>query len=148
MDPRMIKFLLKHHVLTLATVNDNEPYCCSLYYAFMDTHEMLVFMSNDETKHMTDVKHNNHVAGAIALESSVAKVQGIQFQGMVEVLDGKLLVEAKNAYQKKFPMAKLMSGTVYGIALHKMKMTDNTLGFGKKLHWKKEDEEMAENLQL
>jgi uncharacterized protein YhbP (UPF0306 family) len=140
MDTKITKFLLKHHLLTLATSSDNEPYCCSLFYAFLESHEMLIFMSQDKTKHIQDIKYNNKVAGTIAPETSIAKVQGIQLTGTVEALDGQLLAFAKAAYQKKFPMSKLMEGVIYGIELNYIKMTDNTLGFGKKLIWTKESE--------
>jgi len=140
MDTKITKFLLKHHLLTLATSSDNEPYCCSLFYAYLESHEMLIFMSQDKTKHIRDIKYNNKVAGTIAPETSISKVQGIQLTGTVEALDGQLLALAKAAYQKKFPMSKLMEGVIYGIELNYIKMTDNTLGFGKKLIWTKESE--------
>ena len=140
MDSKISKFLSKHHLLTLATSSNNEPYCCSLFYAFLESHEMLIFMSQDKTKHIQDIKYNNKVAGTIAPETTIAKIRGIQLKGTVEALDGQLLAIAKSAYQKKFPMAKLMDGILYGIELNYIKMTDNTLGFGKKLIWTKESE--------
>jgi uncharacterized protein YhbP (UPF0306 family) len=97
-------------------------------------------MSQDKTKHIQDIKYNNKVAGTIAPETTIAKIRGIQLKGTVEALDGQLLAIAKSAYQKKFPMAKLMDGILYGIELNYIKMTDNTLGFGKKLIWTKESE--------
>src|ERR1017187_7216325 len=140
MDNKIVKFLSKHHLLTLATSLDNEPYCSSLFYAFLESHEMLVFMSQDNTKHIRDIKYNNKVAGTIAPETTIAKIQGIQLTGTIEILDGQLLALAKSSYQKKFPMSKLMDGIIYGIELNYIKMTDNTLGFGKKLIWTKETE--------
>src|ERR1035437_4374707 len=114
MDSKISKFLSKHHLLTLATSSNNEPYCCSLFYAFLESHEMLIFMSQDKTKHIQDIKYNNKVAGTIAPETTIAKIRGIQLKGTVEALDGQLLAIAKSAYQKKFPMAKLMDGILYG----------------------------------
>lgn len=140
MDSKITKFLSKHHLLTLATSSDNEPYCCSLFYAFLESHEMLIFMSQDSTKHIHHIKYNNKIAGTIAPETTIAKVKGIQLTGTVEALDGQLLALAKSTYQKKFPMAKLMDGIIYGIELNYIKMTDNTLGFGKKIIWTKEAE--------
>ena len=140
MDNKIVKFLSKHHLMTLATSSDNEPYCSSLFYAFLESHEMLVFMSQDNTKHIRDIKYNNKVAGTIAPETTIAKIQGIQLTGTIEILDGQLLALAKSSYQKKFPMSKLMDGIIYGIELNYIKMTDNTLGFGKKLIWTKETE--------
>ncbi|MGD0342664.1 MAG: hypothetical protein ABSA76_13260 [Bacteroidales bacterium] len=43
--------------------------------------------------------------------------------------------KAKNAYLKKFPVAALMDTRLWIVELTYIKMTDNRLGFGKKLIW-------------
>ena len=43
----------------------------------------------------------------------------------------------KKIYYKKYPFAVAFPGNIWGVELTSIKMTDNTLGFGKKIEWKK-----------
>ncbi|EGF0722467.1 hypothetical protein IBO59_003311 [Salmonella enterica] len=38
-------------------------------------------------------------------------------------------------YIRRFPVARVLPAPVWEIRLDEIKFTDNTLGFGKKLHW-------------
>jgi uncharacterized protein YhbP (UPF0306 family) len=76
------------------------------------------------------------VAGSIALETSViGKLQGIQMEGKLTEASDDLLKEIKTAYLKRFPFALLMDTKLWFLELTTIKMTDNRLGFGKKLYW-------------
>ena len=33
-DKRIIEFIKRHHLLTLATSKDNIPYCCNVFYLY------------------------------------------------------------------------------------------------------------------
>lgn len=135
-DERMLKFIHEHHIFTLATSNNNLPYTCTCFYVYIDELNMIVFTSDKTTKHIQDVEQQQCVSGAIALETSVVgKIRGIQFTGIIKELDGKELSKAKKAYLSKFPIAILMKTTLWGIVPDFIKMTDNRLGFGKKLIW-------------
>ena len=47
-DPRIGKFIAKHHVLTLATATaDGEPYCCNVFYAYDKTSGAFIFTSDE-----------------------------------------------------------------------------------------------------
>ena len=82
---------------------------------------------------------NANVAGSVVLETTlVGKIQGIQFTGIMERPGTDLLKKAKKAYLKKFPYAALMKTSLWVLNLNHIKMTDNRLGFGKKLIWEKE----------
>jgi uncharacterized protein YhbP (UPF0306 family) len=136
---KLIKdFIKKHHVLTLATSIDNQPYCCSCFYVYMPDENMFVFSSDHHTKHVQDVLQNNRVAGNIAVETKiVGKIQGIQFTGiMFEPVD-ELLQKAQHIYFKRFPYTIVMETHLWVIDLDFIKMTHNLLGFGKKMIWKK-----------
>ena len=138
-DKRIIKTINQHHVLTLATSNNNNPYCASCFYIYLEQENMLVFSSDKDTKHIGDVEVNKNVAGAIALETKIiGKIRGIQFTGKVSELEGDILKKAKLSYLKRFPYAVLMDTTLWGIKLNFIKLTDNRLCFGKKLIWKAE----------
>lgn len=138
-EKRITDFIRKHHVLTLATSSDGIPWCAHCFYTYMENQNWLVFTSDDETKHARDAEINPEVAGGIVLETSmVGKVQGIQFRGIM-CRPGKDEEKMINhAYLKRFPFAALMSSSLWILELTYIKMTDNRLGFGKKVVWEKE----------
>lgn len=136
-EKSVVQFIKKHHVLTLATSKDNEPYCANCFYAFLDDEIAFVFTSDMETKHIQDSILQNFVGGSVVLETSVVgKIQGIQFNGILYKPENEMLDKANKAYIKRFPFAALMNTTLWVVKLSYIKMTDNRLGFGKKLIWK------------
>ena len=135
-EKRITEFIHEHHVLTLAVSNNNMPYCANCFYVFSDEDDMLIFTSDKETRHISDTKNNKNVAGSIVLETKqVGKIQGIQFNGEIIELEGDLLKKANRKYLKKYPYAILAKTNMWGVKLNYIKMTDNRLGFGKKLIW-------------
>jgi uncharacterized protein len=135
-DKRVIEFFRKHHVLTIATTVENEPWCANCFYAYLEEDNALVFTTDADTRHGREFLKNPVVAGSVVLETMiVGKIQGIQFQGIVSEPSGELLSKAKWAYLKKFPPAVLMNTHLWIVELTLIKMTDNRLGFGKKLLW-------------
>ena len=97
----------------------------------------LAFASDTKTRHITEALQQPFVAGSIVLETSViGKIQGIQFEGKIVEAEGELLKEIKIVYMKRFPFALLMDTKLWFLELYTIKMTDNRLGFGKKLHWR------------
>jgi len=137
-DRRIISFINEHHILTLATANNNKPYCASCFYVYIEDKNMFVITSDFTTKHIKDVEKQNIVAGAIALETTmIGKIQGIQFTGVMKLLTENDLKIANKAYINKFPLALLKDTTLWGIFPGFLKMTHNRLGFGKKLIWGK-----------
>lgn len=139
-EKRVVEFIKEHHVLTLATSNNNRPYCANCFYAYLEEENAFVFTSDIDTKHIKDALEQNYVGGSVVLETkTVGKIQGIQFNGMLSQPESELLKKAKKLYLKKFPYAVLMKTTLWVLKLDFIKMTDNRLGFGKKLIWKKSD---------
>jgi len=135
-EKRITDFIHEHHVLTLAVSNNNIPYCANCFYVFSENDKMLILTSDKETRHISDTTKNNNVAGSIVLETKqVGKIQGIQFNGEITELEGDLLKKANRKYLKKYPYAILAKTNMWGIKLNYIKMTDNRLGFGKKLIW-------------
>jgi uncharacterized protein len=135
-DSRFIKFFRKHHVLTIATTVENEPWCANCFYVYMEEENELVFTTDKDTRHGKEFLENPVVAGSVVLETLViGKIRGIQFQGVVSEPEGEKLSKAKWAYLKKFPPAVLMNTHLWVVKLTHIKMTDNRLGFGKKLLW-------------
>jgi uncharacterized protein len=135
-DRRIIKFFRKHHVLTIATCRDNEPWCANCFYVYLEEENALVFTTDETTRHGKEFLINNFVAGTVVLETMViGKIRGIQFQGVVSKPEGELMTKAKRAYLLRFPPAVLMNTHLWIVRLTNIKMTDNRLGFGKKLIW-------------
>ncbi len=126
-------FIKKHHVLTLATADGSELSACSLFYAYSKELKSFIVASSDDTTHIQHILKNNKIAGNILLETSlIGKIQGLQFQGKVEVLQEN---ELSKLYFKSFPQALVMNPKLWQIKVSYFKMTDNTLGFGKKIIW-------------
>jgi hypothetical protein len=135
-DSRIVKFFRKHHVLTIATTVENEPWCANCFYVYLEKENALVFTTDLKTRHGKEFLKNLHVAGTVVLETSIiGKIRGIQFQGTVSEPTGELAVKAKNTYLRRFPVAMLMDTHLWFVKLTYIKFTDNRLGFGKKLIW-------------
>jgi uncharacterized protein len=129
-DQQIIHFLNEHHLLTLATSQNNKPYCCNLFYVYDQVSNQLIFSTETKTKHAQDFITNTNVAGSIALETKeVSKIQGVQLIGTIKV--------AKDKYLKAFAYAENMDLHLWAMPLNFIKMTHNKLGFGKKLIWEK-----------
>lgn len=133
MDERFIKFIKKHHVLTLATVNgEGMPYVANCFYAFDTKRNLFVFTSDLATRHGAEMAANSSVALSIVLETRiVGRVQGLQVTGRALRGDD----EARKCYIKRFPYAAAADLELWMVEPTLMKLTDNTLGFGKKLVW-------------
>lgn len=137
-DKRITRFIQKHHVFTLATSGNNEPYVCTCFYVYLEEENLLVFTSDFTTRHVREMEKQPRVAGAIALETMVTgRIQGIQLTGVCTLLEGSILDSARGAYHKRFPVSLLMDLTLWGLSPDYIKMTHNSLGFGKKLLWEK-----------
>ena len=135
-DRRITRFFRKHHVLTIATTVRNEPWCANCFYVYLEEENALVFTTDSDTRHGKEFSINSLVAGSVVLETMVfGKIRGIQFQGIVSEPENELLSRAKSGYLKRFPVAALMDFRLWVVKLTLIKMTDNRLGFGKKLIW-------------
>ena len=126
-------FIDEHHVLSLATSDGKNLSACSLFYAYSQEKNSFIVASSDDTTHIAHIKKNNSVAGNILLETqTVGKIQGLQFRGkFVELNESSL----KNLYFKSFPYALALKPKLWKIEVDFFKMTDNRLGFGKKIIW-------------
>jgi uncharacterized protein YhbP (UPF0306 family) len=104
-DDRILKMLKKHHVLTLATCTDGQPWCASCFYVWMSTENALVFTTDESTRHGRESLENNKVAANIYLETKVVgKIRGVQVSGMIEKPQGELLERVRKRYLRRFPL--------------------------------------------
>ncbi len=126
-------FLDEHHVMSLATTDFKELSVCSLFYAYSRDKNSFVVASSDDTTHIQQIKQNTAVSGNILLETkTVGKIQGVQFRAVFSPLEDR---ELKKLYFKTFPYALALSPKLWQIKVNYFKMTDNRLGFGKKIIW-------------
>lgn len=132
-EKRIVSFIARHHVLTLATAtSEGMPYCAACFYAYDKARNVIVFTSDDNTTHAQQMVANSSVACAINLETRVVgKVQGLQICGTVR----RGAEDDKMVYIKRFPYAAVAPLNIWVVEPNFMKLTDNTLGFGKKLIW-------------
>lgn len=126
-------FLDEHHVMSLATSIGDELSVCNLFYSYDKYNTTFVVASSDDTLHIKHVKENSNIAGSVVLETKeIGKIQGLQFRGEFSLLDDESL---KKLYFKAFPYALAMKPKLWSIKVNYFKLTDNRLGFGKKLIW-------------
>lgn len=137
-DKRIIEFIDSQKNLSIGTCIDNIPHCASCFYAYNKEGNYVVFKSDKKTTHISNALLNPRVAGSILPNvEKVGTIKGIQFTGIFILPDGNLMQEAKSIYYTKYPFARAISGDVWVVEFLSIKMTDNTLGFGKKLIWEK-----------
>ena len=137
-DKPIQSFIENQTVLTIATCINNIPYCATCFYTFLEKYNAVAFKSNRDTQHIHEAIQNKYVAGTIVPDKSeIGKIKGIQFSGTFLEPTENLLTEAKKKYYLKYPFAAAFKGELWVIDLTSVKFTDNTLGFGKKMHWQK-----------
>ncbi len=128
----MVRFVGRHHVLTLATCSDKGPWCANCFYAFDKRRGVWYFTSDPTTRHGEEMARNPQVAASIVLETRVVgRVQGLQIRGRVRPADET----GRSCYLKRFPYAAVADLHLWMLEPEELKLTDNTLGFGKKLRW-------------
>ena len=132
-EKKITDFIARHHVLTLATSTaDGLPYCAACFYAYDKARNLFIFTSDDTTCHAQQMVANSNVACAITLETKVVgKVQGLQICGVARRGEA----EDRSVYVKRVPYAAVAPLNIWVVEPTFMKLTDNTLGFGKKLIW-------------
>ncbi|PLW92623.1 MAG: hypothetical protein C0592_09875 [Marinilabiliales bacterium] len=132
----MLNFIRRHHVLSLSTSDESGLWASSCFYVFDEENLQFIIITDLDTRHGKQALKNSSVAGTVALETkSVGKIQGIQFSGKIILLEGKERSKAKKIYLKRFPYAILTNTALWAVKPEHVKMTDNRLGFGKKLFW-------------
>lgn len=66
---------------------------------------------------------------------NVLHVKGVQFEGILLEQDHPLANNISGYYHKKHPMALVLPGEIWAVQINNIKMTDNSVGFGKKIKW-------------
>ena len=137
MDEEIVRFLQQQTCATICVVDENgSPYCFNCMYAFTGEFGLLYFKSSADTHHAGLLKTSSLVAGTILPDKlNVILPKGVQFNGLVLQEHDPLTEKASLFYHKKFPIAIAVSGEVWTIRINRIKMTDSTKGFRKKITW-------------
>jgi uncharacterized protein YhbP (UPF0306 family) len=141
-EKRISNFIKEHHVLTLATSNCDESWCSNCFYTYLQDEAAFLFTSDSDTKHILMGLDNAKVSGSVVLETKViGKIRGIQFTGELQKVENTEHSKYRLKYLKKFPFAIVINTDLWIIKLNLIKMTDNRMGFGKKLYWNRDKNE-------
>ena len=132
---KILEFIKEHHLLSLSTCKDNLPHSANCFYAFDKNKFNFIIASDESTRHMKELHVNPNFSATIALETNeIGKIRGLQFSGVVN----KASPSEKLLYIKTFPYALALNPTLWTLHVKNLKFTDNRLGFGKKLIFKRE----------
>ena len=130
---RVTAFLAAHHVLTLATVDEDGPGAAALFYAVDDAMSLYV-LSDPGTRHGRALAREARVAATIQAETTDwTAITGLQLRGTARQLVED--DEARRLYLSRFPFAAALMGDVaphrfYRIAPRWMRLIDNARGLG------------------
>src|SRR5436189_4405502 len=135
MNEIILNFLQKQACATICSVDeDGKPLCFSCFYVFNADEGLLYYKSAANTHHSVLLKNNPLVAGTILPDKLNALfVKGVQFEGAVLSAYHPDAANAAVYYYKQNPLAMAIPGELWIVQLHHVKMTDSTLGFGKKI---------------
>ncbi len=132
-------FLLKNHVVGLATVLAGEPWAASCFYAFDASSIALIILSSEQSRHGVAMLNHATVAGTIAGQPTfIPKIQGIQFVASAQRLHDDEQEKAYALYCARHPIARLKRSAVWRLSLQELKFTDNSLLLGNKTRWQRE----------
>jgi uncharacterized protein YhbP (UPF0306 family) len=139
MNKPIVEFIVKQTCASICCTDEQgNPYCFSCFYVLNSDDGLLYFKSSAGTKHGGILQQRQSIAGTI-LPDKLNKliVKGIQFEGRMLRDDHPLAIAAPAHYYKKNPAALAIPGEIWVLELFHIKMTDSTLGFGKKIIWDK-----------
>ena len=134
MDERILKFILKMNILTMAMSDENnEIYIANAFYVFDEHNLSFIISSSKDSKHIKLAKLNKNIAISVYKNSKIKFLQGIQ----VKAIFKDALNFQKNMYYEKYPFAKFYKESeVFSLSIKWLKFTDNKLLLDKKLEFK------------
>lgn len=136
---RIGQYLQQQHVLSLCCGAGNDLWCANSFYLY-DAHQVAFWiMTESETRHGHLMQRQPQVAGTVnGQPEEVSQIQGVQYRGQSLLLENDRHTQVRAAYCQRFPVASKWSAPLWEIRLNELKMTDNTVEFGKKILWQRE----------
>ena len=97
------RYLKEARMMQIATSKNDQPWACTVYYAFDDTLS-IYWISKPSTRHSIEINNNEKVAGVIVLPHKPNdKIRGIHFQGVArELVSKKEIAAALIHYVKRY----------------------------------------------
>ncbi len=141
MNETITRFLEEQNCASVCCIDEEgKPYCFSCFYAFDSNEELIYFKSSVNSHHAGLMKKNPFIAGTVLPDKlNKLSVKGIQFEAIILDILLPHVNKSMNTYFKKHPIALVMPGEIWALQINHIKMTDSTLGFGKKLIWNREE---------
>ena len=121
------RWLGKQHVISWCVASDGELWCANAFYVYDSQNVAFYLLSDDHTRHGQMTVNGQ--------PKTVARIRGVQFKGEIRRLSGDEEAAMRARYVNRFPIARMLRAPVWEIRPDELKFTDNTLGFGTKLHW-------------
>lgn len=140
-DSRIAEFIKEHHLAALAVTDGEDIWSWHAFYVFLEDEMSFVITSEDKTRHIGILKQGKSeiISGAIGLETEqIGLIRGVQFKARMEFCTEAFVNRYRLSYLRRFPYAILKGGDLWILRVSELKFTDNRLGFGKKLLWKRE----------
>ncbi|EMF0719632.1 YhbP family protein [Citrobacter sp. Marseille-Q6884] len=133
------QWLAKQHVVTWCVHQDGELWCTNAFYLFDAQNVAFYVLTEEKTRHAQMSGPRAPIAGTVnGQPKTVALIRGVQFKGEIRRLEGEESDRARKLYNRRFPVARALNAPVWAIRLDEIKFTDNTMGFGKKMHWQRD----------
>ncbi|MGY6027714.1 YhbP family protein [Phytobacter sp. AG2a] len=133
------RWLMKQHVVSWCVASRGELWCANAFYIYDPQQVAFYILSDDHTRHSQMTGLQASVAGTVnGQPKTVALIRGVQFTGEIRRMEEEESAGPRAQYNRRFPVARMLSAPMWEIRLTEIKFTDNTLGFGKKLHWLRE----------
>ncbi len=133
-----LDYLRRHQVMTLATTGPDGVWAAAVFY--VNRGFDLFFLSAGHTRHGRNIALSPRAAAAIHSDyTEWTAVQGIQLEGMVQLLQGEARQSAVALYQEKFtflaqapPVIQTAFAQVnwYRLRPERLYFVDNGKGFG------------------
>ena len=136
----LIRYLKKQPARSLCTTDGDDLWCANCFYVLDESRMVFWLMTEPDTRHGQRMLVNPRVAGTVnGQPKTVLLIKGVQYRGHIRRLSDEAEKQARHAYQKRFPIARAVTAPLWEIVLEEVKMTDNALGFGKKIVWQRAD---------
>ena len=136
-DTEILDFITHNNIASVCCSAGNIPHCFNCFYSVLKDEVCIVFKSSIDTKHVQMLTDNNLVAGTIiASDISLAKVVGIQFEG-VNIENNKMAINAVKSYYLRYPFAIAMPGRLWILEFNAIKYTSTINGLKHKLEWER-----------
>jgi len=133
------RWLMKQHVVSWCVASRGELWCANAFYIYDPQQVAFYILSDDHTRHSQMTGLQASVAGTVnGQPKTVALIRGVQFTGEIRRMEEEESAGPRAQYNRRFPVARMLSAPMWEIRLTEIKFTDNTLGFGKKLHWRRD----------